>query len=150
MIILRGGRIIILRQDTLGVSGSLMIEAIIVGEGDPERLADLARQRLREKIPALRLALAGKVRDHHRFLPKELRRGMKRAVMAVAHSIPIIGYAMLKTGRSYCELVRAWRQLLGADPIRTKSSAISLNDCKGSGLLSPWSNSLNNFRRRNM
>ena len=40
----------ILRRDTLGVSGVLMIEAIIVGEGDPERLADLARQRLRETI----------------------------------------------------------------------------------------------------
>ena len=37
MIILRGGRIVILRQDTLGVSGGRMIEAIIVGEGDPER-----------------------------------------------------------------------------------------------------------------
>jgi transposase len=31
-------------------------------------LADLARKRLREKIPALRLALQGRVTDHHRFL----------------------------------------------------------------------------------
>ncbi len=32
------------------------------------KLADLARKRLREKIPQLRLALAGRVTDHHRFL----------------------------------------------------------------------------------
>lgn len=32
------------------------------------------------------------------------RRGMKRAVMAVAHSMLIIAYTMLKTGRNYQEL----------------------------------------------
>jgi len=211
-------------SDTLGLSGRLMIEAMSKGEEDPERLADLAQRALRKKIPELRLALAGRVRDHHRFLLKEFldewkaleerirrieeeidkriapfeaavqlwesipgvdhvsacnlvaeigvnmaqfpsaqhlaswaavcpgnhqsagkrlsgttrdgnkwlrrtlcqvawavtrkkdcylsaqfkrlaaRRGVKRAVMAVAHSILIIGYAMLKTGRSYREL----------------------------------------------
>ena len=59
-------------SDTLGASGRLMMEAIIAGEDNPERLADLAKQRLREKIPALRLALAGKVCEHHRFLLREL------------------------------------------------------------------------------
>jgi len=58
-------------SDTLGVSGLKMIEAIIAGEQDPEQLADLAQKRLREKIPELRLALEGRVRDHHRFLLKE-------------------------------------------------------------------------------
>jgi transposase len=211
-------------SDTLGVSGQLMLEAIIEGEDDPAKLADLAQRKLRDKLPQLRLALAGKVRDHHRFLLKEYlqdwkslggrivrveqeierrmgpfeqaaalwqsmpgvdhitacnlvaevgadmgqfpsgqhlaswaglcpgnnesagkrmsgtmrdgnkwlrrtlcqaawavtrkkdcylsaqfrrlaaRRGMKRAVMAVAHSMLIIGYTMLKTGRSYHEL----------------------------------------------
>ena len=211
-------------SDTLGLSGRLMIEAMSQGEDDLERLADLAKRALRKKIPELRLALAGRVRDHHRFLLKEFldewnalqkpirriqeeidrgiaafetavqpwesipgvdhiagcnlvaeiganmaqfpsaqhlaswagvcpgnhqragkrfatttrdgnkwlrrtlcqvawavtrqkdcylaaqfrrlaaRRGIKRAVMAVAHSILVIGYAMLKTGRSYQEL----------------------------------------------
>jgi transposase len=54
--------------DVLGVSGRDMLEALIAGETDPEKLADLARKRLREKIPALRLALQGRVTDHHRFL----------------------------------------------------------------------------------
>src|SRR5271154_6300518 len=53
------------------VSGRLMIGAIIAGEEDPERLAELSQRALRKKIPELRLALAGKVRDHHRLLLQE-------------------------------------------------------------------------------
>jgi transposase len=54
--------------DVLGVSGRDMLEAIIGGQEDAEALAKLARGRLRAKIPQLRLALAGRVTDHHRFL----------------------------------------------------------------------------------
>ena len=54
--------------DVLGASGRDMLEALIAGETDPEKLADLARKRLRAKIPALQLALEGRVTDHHRFL----------------------------------------------------------------------------------
>jgi transposase len=54
--------------DVLGVSGRDMLEALIAGQTDPEQLADLARKRLREKIPALERALQGRVTDHHRFL----------------------------------------------------------------------------------
>ena len=58
-------------SDTLGVSGQLMIEAIIAGEDNPEHLANLAKRRLRQRIPDLQLALSGRVRDHHRFLLQE-------------------------------------------------------------------------------
>ncbi len=54
--------------DVLGASGRDMLEAMIGGEADPEKLAELARQRLRAKIPQLRLALQGRVTAHHRFL----------------------------------------------------------------------------------
>jgi len=53
--------------DVLGVSGRDMLEAIIAGEDDAEKLADLARKRLRNKIPALQTALRGRVTEHHRF-----------------------------------------------------------------------------------
>ena len=56
----------------LGVSGRRMIEAIIRGEDDPVKLADLARRRLRAKIPQLRRALRGAVTEHHRFLLRTL------------------------------------------------------------------------------
>jgi transposase len=55
-------------SDVLGVSGRCMLEAIIAGEDDPAKLADLARRKLRGKIPQLRLALQGRVTEHHRFL----------------------------------------------------------------------------------
>jgi transposase len=45
-----------------------MIEAIIQGQYDPVKLADLARLRLRKKIPQLQQALHGSITEHHRFL----------------------------------------------------------------------------------
>jgi transposase len=55
-------------SDVLGVSGRAMIRAIIDGQEDPERLADLAKRRLRGKIPELKRALDGRATEHHRFL----------------------------------------------------------------------------------
>jgi len=55
-------------SDILGVSGRDMIDALQRGEEDPAQLAELARGRLRAKIPQLRGALEGMVRDHHRYL----------------------------------------------------------------------------------
>jgi len=49
--------------DILGVSGRAMLAALIEGTTDPEVLADLAKRRLRSKIPALREALEGRF-DH--------------------------------------------------------------------------------------
>ena len=54
--------------DVLGASGRDMLEALIAGHTDPEQLADLARRRLRAKIPQLQRALHGRVTEHHRFL----------------------------------------------------------------------------------
>lgn len=49
----------------LGVSGRAMLEALVGGTTAPEVLADLARGKLRAKLPALREALAGRFRPHH-------------------------------------------------------------------------------------
>ncbi len=59
-------------SDVLGVSSRAMLEAIVAGEEDVQRLAELARRRLRQKMPELRLALEGKVREHHRFVLRQL------------------------------------------------------------------------------
>ena len=58
--------------DILGVSGQDMIRALIAGADDPDKLADLARGRLREKVPALREALRGHLTAHHRFMLGQL------------------------------------------------------------------------------
>jgi transposase len=59
-------------SDVLGVSGRAMLEALVGGTTDPEVLADLARGSLRNKLPALREALEGRVARHHRLLVAEL------------------------------------------------------------------------------
>jgi transposase len=58
--------------DTLGASGRAMLEAIIHGEQDSQRLAEMSRGLLRNKIPELQQALQGRVTAHHRFLLREL------------------------------------------------------------------------------
>ena len=55
-------------SNALGVSGRRILKEIISGEVDPERLAQLARGALKNKIPELMQALEGRVREHHRFL----------------------------------------------------------------------------------
>jgi transposase len=59
-------------SDPLGVSGRAILKAILAGEEDTERLAEMSKGILRNKIPELRLALEGRVREHHRFLLQEL------------------------------------------------------------------------------
>jgi transposase len=54
--------------DVLGVSGRDMLRALIAGQDDPRALAELARGKLRPKIPQLQSALYGRVTEHHRFL----------------------------------------------------------------------------------
>src|SRR5215813_3342602 len=58
--------------DPLGASGRAMLKALKKGEQDVEKLAEMARGLLRRKIPQLRLALEGRVTQHHRFLLGEL------------------------------------------------------------------------------
>lgn len=58
--------------DVMGVSGRAMVEALLQGPSDPGALADLARGRLRRKLPALREALQGQFRAHHAFLATQI------------------------------------------------------------------------------
>jgi transposase len=59
-------------SDILGKSGRAMLRALIRGERDPDKLADLAEGALRRKIPELKLALEGHFTEHHRFLVEHL------------------------------------------------------------------------------
>jgi transposase len=55
-------------SDVIGLSGRAMVEAVIAGENDPDRLAQLAHRRIKAPPAALREALRGRVTRHHRFL----------------------------------------------------------------------------------
>lgn len=52
----------------LGVSGRAMLRALIAGTRDPQQLAELARGRLRAKIPTLTAALQGRFGEHHAIM----------------------------------------------------------------------------------
>jgi transposase len=54
--------------DILGVSGWEMLTALAAGETDPRELAELARGRMRKKIPELTEALRGVLSDNQRWL----------------------------------------------------------------------------------
>jgi len=59
-------------SDILGKSGRAMLHALLRGETDVDKLADLALGQLRGKIPQLRLALEGHFTEHHRFVLQRL------------------------------------------------------------------------------
>jgi transposase len=56
--------------DVLGCSGRAMLEAIVAGESDPQRLAELALGNARKKTAELQEALHGRITAHHRTLLK--------------------------------------------------------------------------------
>jgi len=57
-------------SNVLGKSGRAILRALIAGETDPEKLADLAQGNARKKRTELVEALHGRIRDHHRGLLK--------------------------------------------------------------------------------
>lgn len=59
-------------SDIMGLSGRAMVKALAGGTTDPAAIADLARGRLRGKLPALRQALQGRFRPHHAFLLEQI------------------------------------------------------------------------------
>jgi transposase len=67
-----GIKLSLVASDTLGASGRAMVEALISGEGDPEVLAELAKGRLRRKLPALRQALLGRFTGHHALIASHI------------------------------------------------------------------------------
>jgi transposase len=55
-------------SDILGRSGRAMLRALIAGETDPERLADLTQGRVKASRAQFVAALQGRVTAHHRFM----------------------------------------------------------------------------------
>jgi len=58
--------------NVMGVSGRAMLEALIAGSTDPQVLSELAKGRLRKKLPELKKALEGRFRSPHGFMVAEI------------------------------------------------------------------------------
>ena len=77
------------------------------------QLAELAQRRLREKIPALQLALAGRVRDHHRFLLREFLDEWK----ALGERIARIEQEIDRRISPFERAVALWQSIPGVDRV---------------------------------
>jgi transposase len=73
-------------SNVIGTSGRAMLSAVIAGEEDPERLADLAVGTARRKRTELVEALRGRVTPHHRAMLK-LHLGLIAALQAALEEL---------------------------------------------------------------
>jgi transposase len=55
-------------SDVFGVSGMAILRALATGSESPSTMAEMAKGRLRRRVPELVRALEGNLREHHRFL----------------------------------------------------------------------------------
>src|SRR5713101_3014275 len=60
-------------SDWLGVSGRAILTQLLAGDEDARKLAELSRGRLRSKLPAMQLALEGRMTEHHRWMLRVLQ-----------------------------------------------------------------------------
>jgi len=93
-----GVKLATVATDVMGVSGREMMRALIGGVADPQVLAELARARLRAKLPELRRALTARFREHHAFL---LAR-MLAHIEALEHDIEVVSERI-------AELIEPWQ-----------------------------------------
>ena len=70
--------------EVLGVSGRAMLAALVAGERDPEKLAELAKGLLRKKLPELRQALRGRFGEHHALLIRLCLEHLRHLEAAIA------------------------------------------------------------------
>ncbi len=77
----------VVATDIFGVSGRDMMNALISGQRDPKVLAQLARARMRVKIPQLEEAFQGYFTDHHAFLLTQMLTQMLTRIDAISANI---------------------------------------------------------------
>jgi len=74
----------VVASDIFGVSGREMMAALLAGQRDPKVLAQLARARMRAKIPLLEEAFVGHFTNHHAFLLRTMLARIDQASADIA------------------------------------------------------------------
>ena len=64
--------------DVFGASGTAIIDAILDGEKDLEKIANLSKGVARKKIPEIQESIYGNVTAHHEFMLKTIKRNLER------------------------------------------------------------------------
>jgi len=112
-------------SDILGVSGRAMIRALIEGEENPMKLANLAQKQLRGKIPELEPALEGHLTEHHRFMLELLWKQLTHLEALIAELdgkiqeltrpfVPQVGQ-MIEVPGIQTQVAEVWLAEVGAD-----------------------------------
>jgi transposase len=107
----------VVASHVVGASGRAILEAIVKGETDPAKLADRAKGMLRRKIPQLRLALEGRITDHHRFLLQQ----WLDMLNFLERKIAVLEEQIAEKSRPFEALVQSWMQVPGLGQINACS-----------------------------
>jgi len=91
-------------SDITGVSSRLMLQSLIDGQRDPAVVADLAKRRLRNKLPELTEALTGRFSDHHAFLARMYLASIDQRTEAIADLTARIE-VVIEPFHSFCDLI---------------------------------------------
>ncbi len=89
-------------SEVMGATGQAILWALLNGEEDPERLADLAQGTLRSKRERLIAALQGHLQSHHRVLLEELL----QLIRSLDHSIGRLDREIAERLRPFEELIK--------------------------------------------
>jgi transposase len=97
--------------DVFGLSGRLMLEALIEDKATLSEMAALAKGKMRRKIPQLELALEGKLQEHHRFL----LRLQQRRLEAVDGELAILEQRIQQKLQPYATQLALLQEIPGVD-----------------------------------
>ena len=102
--------------DITGVSGRAILEALIHGETDPEKLVALAKKRLKASRETLLLAAQGRVTKHHCFL---LRTHLEQ-IDATDRSVALIDAEVEELTRPFAEMADRLERMPGVSALAAR------------------------------
>jgi transposase len=97
--------------DVFGLSGRLMLDALIANQTSLPEIAELAKGKMRRKIPQLELALEGRLEEHHRFLLQLQRRRLE----AVDSELTILEQRIRQKLEPYAAQLTLLQEIPGID-----------------------------------
>jgi transposase len=122
----------------LGVSGRAILAALAAGETDPDRLVALAHPALRAKRAALRAALPGHVRPHHRVLLQQHLRGVATLQATIAELDAAITAALAAYRTAVAHLVTIPGVSTTAAQILVAEIGVDMSRFPSAGHLLSW------------
>ena len=113
--------------DVFGVSGQLMLDALLQGKAGPEEIAQFAKNSAKRKIPAIIQALEGhRLSEHHRRMIRYSLKHMEFLEEQIADIDAAIVEQIQQAG-----LVREWELLQTLPGVKDRSAASILAETGG-------------------